>query len=72
MINKLLEAVIKKHGPINIQSINTGSGKFRITGIDYKVCYSNLKGNIKNCDLFVDCFELEQGLINFLSKDHLK
>ena len=65
MIDKLLEAVIKKHGPVDITSINTGSGVFMITTFD----------DLKLVDiefskaLQTSCFDIETGLINHLSKD---
>jgi len=63
MINKLLTAVLKKHGPIEIIKIDSGSGTFRI------VVKENLDTKVKNGIVATDCFDLEQGLITILSEN---
>jgi len=54
MINKLLEAVIKKHGEIEIFWNSTSRGNFHIVLVE---------------GLPELCFDIELGLINILSRD---
>ena len=59
MINELLKAVIKKHGPVTIEKINKGSGELRLT----------VTNGIET--MSKDCFKLTTGLIYLLDEDTL-
>jgi hypothetical protein len=59
MINELLIAVIKKHGPVKIEKINQGSGIFRIS----------ISNGVET--MSEDCFRLSTGLIALLDQDTL-
>jgi len=58
MINKLIEAVIQKHGPVMIGIKKTGHGDFQIT-----------TGSDKT-KLEINCFNIMTGLINILKKEN--
>ena len=62
MINKLLETVIQKHGPIRILKVDSAFGHFRI------IVENNEKPEVENGIVAVECFEIEKGLIDLLAE----
>jgi len=62
MINKLLETVIQKYGPIRIIKVDSAFGHFRI------IVENNEKPEFDNCIIAIECFEIEKGLIDLLAE----